>query len=128
NMRAWAGIVRRVCTGEVARKERLASGAISRVAVSAPVLADPERLLLDGYVDRFNARDFHAVRDMLADVVRLELVNRIRMNGKREVGIYFHDYSDADDWQFVAGLVDRRPALLVRDPCEPSATPLYFVL
>jgi RNA polymerase sigma-70 factor (ECF subfamily) len=34
-------------------------------------LAEPERLLLAKYVDRFNARDFNAVRDMLADEVRL---------------------------------------------------------
>ena len=39
-----------------------------------PVLAEPERSLLAAYVDRFNARDFDAIRDMLADEVRLELV------------------------------------------------------
>lgn len=93
-----------------------------------PALAEAERLLLAKYVDRFNARDFDAVRDMLADEVRLELVNRTRMNGKREVGRYFHNYTDVDDWHFVPGLVDRRPALLVCDPRDPSAAPAYFVL
>ena len=93
-----------------------------------PVLAEPERSLLAAYVDRFNARDFDAVRDMLADEVRLELVNRTRMNGKREVERYFHNYSDVDDWHFVPGLVDRRPALLVRDPRDPAGAPAYFVL
>ena len=96
--------------------------------LSTPVLAVPERLLLAKYVDRFNARDFDAVRDMLADEVRLELVNRTRMNGKREVERYFHNYSDVDDWHFVPGLVDRRPALLVRDPRDPAGAPAYFVL
>jgi RNA polymerase sigma-70 factor (ECF subfamily) len=96
--------------------------------LSPPALAEPERLLLAQYVDRFNARDFDAVRDMLADEVRLELVNRTRMNGKREVGRYFHNYSDVDDWRFVPGLVDRRAALLVCDPRDPSAAPAYFVL
>jgi RNA polymerase sigma-70 factor (ECF subfamily) len=96
--------------------------------LSTPALAEPERLLLAKYVDHFNARDFDAVRDMLADEVRLELVNKTRMNGKREVGRYFHNYSDVDDWQFVPGLVDRRPALLVCDPRDPSAAPAYFVL
>ena len=57
-----------------------------------PVLAEPERSLLAAYVDRFNARDFDAIRDMLADEVRLELVNRSRMNGRHEVGKYFHNY------------------------------------
>lgn len=96
--------------------------------LSPPALAEPERLLLAKYVERFNARDFDAVRDMLADEVRLELVNRKRMNGKREVGRYFHNYSDVDDWRLVPGLVDRRPALLVCDPRDPSAAPAYFVL
>jgi hypothetical protein len=96
--------------------------------LSTRALAKPERLLLAKYVDRFNARDFDAVRDMLAYEVRLELVNRTRMNGKREVGRYFNNYSDVDDWHFVPGLVDRRPVLLVRDPRDPSAAPVYFVL
>jgi RNA polymerase sigma-70 factor (ECF subfamily) len=96
--------------------------------LSVPALAEPERLLLAKYVDRFNARDFDTVRDMLADEVRLELVNRTLLNGKREVGRYFHNYTAADDWHFVPGLVDRRPALLVRDPRDPSAAPGYFVL
>jgi RNA polymerase sigma-70 factor (ECF subfamily) len=95
---------------------------------SIPVLAEPERLRLAAYVDRFNARDFDAIRDMLADEVRLELVNRTRLNGKREVGRYFHNYSALDDWHFVPGLVDRQPALLVRDPRDPASAPAYFVL
>jgi RNA polymerase sigma-70 factor, ECF subfamily len=96
--------------------------------LSAPALAESQRLLLAKYVDRFNARDFDTVRDMLADEVRLELVNRTRLNGKREVGGYFHNYAAADDWHLVPGLVDRRSALLVRDPRDPSAAPAYFVL
>jgi RNA polymerase sigma-70 factor (ECF subfamily) len=92
------------------------------------VLAEPERSLLAEYVDRFNARDFDAIRDMLADEVRLELVNRTRMKGRGQVGRYFHNYADVDDWHFVPGLVDRRPALLVCDPRDPSAAPTYFVL
>jgi RNA polymerase sigma-70 factor (ECF subfamily) len=94
----------------------------------APALAETDRVLPAKYVDRFNARDFDAVRDMLAEEVRLELVNRTRMNGKREVGRYFHNYSDADDWHFVPGLIDGRPALLVHDPHDPSTPLQYFIL
>ena len=93
-----------------------------------PALPPSERSQLARYVDRFNARDFDAIRDMLADEVRLELVNRTRMNGRSEVGRYFHNYSGVDDWRFVPGLVDRRAALLVCDPRDPSAAPTYFVL
>jgi RNA polymerase sigma-70 factor (ECF subfamily) len=96
--------------------------------LSIPTLTEPERSLLAKYVDRFNARDFDAIRDMLADEVRLELVNRTRMKGRREVGKYFHNYADVDDWHFAPGLIDRRPALLVYDPRDPAGAPAYFVL
>ena len=58
-----------------------------------PGLAEPERSLLAAYVERFNARDFDAIRDMLADEVRLELVSATRMNGRNEVRKYFQNYS-----------------------------------
>lgn len=92
-----------------------------------PVLKEPERSLLAGYIDRFNARDFDAVRDMLAEEVRLDLVSRPPMNGRREVGGYFRNYALIDDWQLVPGFVDGRPAILVRTD-EASLTPAYFVL
>ena len=93
-----------------------------------PVLTEPQRSLLAAYVDRFNARDFDAIRNMLADEVRLELVNKTRLNGKSEVGRYFGNYSLAHDWLLVPGFVDRRPAILVRDPSDASAALIYFVL
>jgi RNA polymerase sigma-70 factor, ECF subfamily len=93
-----------------------------------PILAEPERSLLAAYVDRFNARDFDAIREMLADEVRLELVNRSRMNGRSEVGRYFHNYGLVKDWHFSLVLVDRHPALLVRDSGDPSGATTYFVL
>jgi hypothetical protein len=46
---------------------------------------------------------------MLADDVRLELVNKLRLAGRGEVGNYFHNYSKITDWHLVPGLVDRRP-------------------
>jgi RNA polymerase sigma-70 factor (ECF subfamily) len=93
-----------------------------------PVLSEPERSLLTRYVDHFNARDFDAIRKMIADEVRLELVNRTRMNGRREVGNYFHNYAGIQDWRFVVGLVDGRPAALVHDPGDPLRALAYFVV
>jgi RNA polymerase sigma-70 factor (ECF subfamily) len=93
-----------------------------------PVLPERERALLEAYVERFNARDFDAIREMLADEVRLELVNKTRMDGKGEVGKYFGNYARADDWRLVPGFVDGRPATLVRDPHDASGAPTYFVL
>jgi RNA polymerase sigma-70 factor, ECF subfamily len=96
--------------------------------LSLPALVEPERSLLAAYVDRFNARDFDAVRTMLADEVRLELVNKLRLRGRTEVGNYFSNYARIDDWRFIPGLVDGRPAALVRDPRDRSGAPTYFVL
>jgi len=93
-----------------------------------PVLAEPQRSLLAAYVERFNARDFDAIRDMLADEVRLELVARTRMNGRSEVGTYLHNYAGTEDWHFVSGFVDGRPAAVARDPGDPAGKPSYFVL
>lgn len=93
-----------------------------------PLLAEPDRARLTAYVERFNARDFDAVRDMLADEVELELVNRTRLRGRAQVATYFGNYATVHDWKFAAGLVERRPAVLVLDPADPSAAPTYFVL
>ena len=94
-----------------------------------PALADAERSLLTAYVDHFNARDFDAVRTMLAEEVRLELVNKsVLRRGRSEVGGCFDNYARLSDWQLVPGLVDRRPAALVRNALIPSAAATYFIL
>jgi RNA polymerase sigma-70 factor, ECF subfamily len=93
-----------------------------------PTLTEPERARLKTYVERFNAHDFDAVRAMLAEDVRLEVVNRVRLDGKKSVAPYFGNYSARPQWRFVAGFVDRRPAMLVYDADDPEQRPKYFVL
>ena len=93
-----------------------------------PVLSQADRARLGAYVDRFNARDFDAIRDMIADDVRLDLVNKTRMNGKAEVSRYFGNYLKVHDWHLAPGLVEGLPAILVFDPDKPSARPAYFML
>ena len=80
-------------------------------------LADRERL--GAYVAHFNARDFDAIRAMISDDVRLDLVSKTRMKGRVEVSRYFGNYSKIDDWYLVPGLVEGRPAILVFDPSQP---------
>ncbi len=65
---------------------------------------------------------------MLADEVRLNLINRLNLRGVAEVGQYFHRYAQADDWRFALGRVEERPAILVYDPRQPSLPPVYFIL
>ena len=78
-----------------------------------PVLAEADRQRLAAYVARFNARDFDALRAQLADEVKVEVVNRTRLSGRGEVGRYFGNYSQTDDWHLVPGLVEGRPAVMV---------------
>jgi RNA polymerase sigma-70 factor, ECF subfamily len=92
-----------------------------------PRLEEAERARLASYIDRFNARDFDAVRAMLADDVKLDLANRRRVHG-REVQNYFTNYDKATHWHFMLGFVERRPAILVRDPKDPAGKPNYFIL
>ena len=93
-----------------------------------PTLSEPERARLSAYVERFNARDFDTVRDMLAEDVRLELVNKTRLKGRTEVGRYFGNYANARDWHFQLGFVDRRPAIIASDPSDSVRRPTYFIL
>src|SRR5262245_21654508 len=96
-------------------------------AVSPPAMTAFERARLLEYAARFNARDFEAVRDMLTDDVRLDLVNRLQRRGRGEVGEYFRRYAENVDWRIVAGTVDNRPALLAFQPAAEEA-PTYFIL
>jgi RNA polymerase sigma-70 factor (ECF subfamily) len=93
-----------------------------------PQLAPVDRDRLAAYIERFNAREFDAIRAMLADEVRLELVNRHKWQGKTAVSRYFGNYDKVSDWQLVPGLVERRPAVLVFDPRRASEKPAYFML
>src|SRR5882762_8228159 len=86
-----------------------------------PKLSDADRARLGAYVAHFNARDFDAIRAMIADDVKLELVSKTRLTGKTEVSRYFGNYSKVSDWHLVPGLVDGRPAILVFDPIAPNS-------
>jgi RNA polymerase sigma-70 factor (ECF subfamily) len=99
------------------------------VTADGPAPADAqERELLARYVDRFNARDFDAVRAMLADEVRLDLVNRTARRGLVEVGEYFHRYDQLDGWHLALGMVEHRAAVLFYESNLPSSQPAYFML
>ncbi|WP_167391260.1 sigma-70 family RNA polymerase sigma factor [Mesorhizobium temperatum] len=96
--------------------------------VAAPRLdADDERRLRR-YVDLFNARDFDAVRALIAEDIKLEVVNRLRLRGKAEVSTYFGNYDRISDWTLSLGFVDGRPAILIRNPQEPDGAVRGFML
>jgi RNA polymerase sigma-70 factor, ECF subfamily len=91
-------------------------------------LSDADRARLGAYVAHFNARDFDAIRAMISDDVRLDLVSRTQMRGKAEVAGYFGNYAKVSDWRLVPGLVEGRPAILVFDPNGSGEIPKYFML
>jgi RNA polymerase sigma-70 factor, ECF subfamily len=91
-------------------------------------LSQADRDRLGAYVAHFNARDFDAIRAMISEDVRLELVSKSRLNGKAEVSRYFGNYDKISDWHLVPGLLEGRPAILVFDPNERGAPPKYFML
>jgi len=102
--------------------------AVPQAASPRPALDQKDMRRLGDYVAAFNARDFDALRRLLADDVKLELVNRLRAEGKEYVGTYFSRYSDETHWHFTTGLVEGRPAILVTSPDRPDGPPRYFIL
>lgn len=109
-------------------RARLREAAAALEAGAPPALSPAQRGLYDAYVEHFNARDFDAIREMLAEEVWLEMVAKTRMKGPEEIGrIYLKNYGLADDWRMSVGVVDGRPALVVHDPAEASGRIAYFV-
>jgi RNA polymerase sigma-70 factor, ECF subfamily len=86
-----------------------------------------DRARLHRYAALFNARDWDALRALIAEDSRLDLVSRTERRG-RAVGEYFARYADLRDLRVVPGrLDDGRPALGIYSP-RSSEHPTTFVL
>ena len=95
----------------------------------ATALDEHDQELLAKYAALFNARDFEAVRAMLAEEVRVDVIGRAKLLGvDNVVNNYFHNYQQTDDWHLSPGSVEGRPAILVHDPKKASDQPAYFML
>ena len=115
--------------GRVALRQHTSA---ARDVTRAPLDADGERMLAQ-YVVHFNGRDFDALRDLLADDARLELVGRTSARGARAVGNYFGNYARLEGWRVELGSVDGRAALLGFDSEGGSSAvstgrPTFFIL
>jgi RNA polymerase sigma-70 factor (ECF subfamily) len=106
---------------------RLREFAKEPAEVSLPMLSDGMRARLTTYVQGFKTGDFDTVRAMLADDVKLDLVAKLRKQGKSAVGEYYAAYAAAKQWVYAAGVVDGRVAMLVYDREISLKTPAYFV-
>jgi RNA polymerase sigma factor (sigma-70 family) len=92
-----------------------------------PQMSDAARQKMVAFVDLFRAGDFDAIRAMLADDVRLELVNRLKWEGRDKIVPYFTRYAEETKWRFSFGAVEGRPAMLVFES-GAMEKPAYFVL
>jgi RNA polymerase sigma-70 factor (ECF subfamily) len=94
------------------------------VATLPPVLDATARRQLALYVERFNAHDFDAIRALLAEDVKLDLVNRAHSSGRVPVSRYFSNYAGTADWRMTLGAVEGQPAIIVTGG---DGQPVYFV-
>jgi RNA polymerase sigma factor (sigma-70 family) len=102
---------------------------LHQLQAAAPSEPDQERRASPAvarYAALFNARDWDALRAMLADDVRLDVVLRGQRKGRSEVGIYFTNYAGFHGCWVAPAWLDGREVLAVfrdRDDAQPS----YFV-
>jgi RNA polymerase sigma-70 factor (ECF subfamily) len=127
-----AGIVQ--CSPAAAKSALQRGRAALRQLVQAPedtrlpLISDPERRKISAYVHLFRNGDFDAIRAMLAADVKLELVNRLQLQGRDKIGPYFTRYAEVTKWRFALGAIEGRPAMLVFDSTGRMETPAHFVL
>ena len=93
-----------------------------------PLMSDSDRRKINAYVHLFQSGDFDAIRAMLADDVKLDLVNRLQWEGRDKIAPYFTRYAEETKWRFALGAIEGQPAMLVFDSTGPMERPAHFVL
>jgi RNA polymerase sigma factor (sigma-70 family) len=95
-----------------------------RVADAAPAPREASPALAQ-YTQMFNTQDWDGIRTMLADDVRLDLVGRRRLRGRKQVENYFGNYARIGGWRMAPGWLHDREVLAVFDGAAPH--PHYFI-
>jgi RNA polymerase sigma-70 factor (ECF subfamily) len=97
-------------------------------AAPSPGLSAADQTLLTAYAERFNARDFDGLRDLLGRDVRLDLVARRKpMQGRG--GEYFTNYARTQGLHMTPMNLEGRPALWVDAQVDEGAgAPGYVVV
>jgi RNA polymerase sigma-70 factor (ECF subfamily) len=92
-----------------------------------PLMPDGARQKMAAFAELFRAGDFDAIRAMLAEDVKLDLVNKLQWEGRDRIALYFTRYAEETKWRFAFGAVEGRPAMLVFDR-DGMDQPTHFVL
>jgi RNA polymerase sigma factor (sigma-70 family) len=93
-----------------------------------PLMSEADRWKITAYVHLFRSGDFDAIRALLADDVKLDLVNRLKLEGRDKIGRYFTRYAEETKWRFALGTAEGQPAMLVFDGTGLMERPSHFVL
>jgi RNA polymerase sigma-70 factor (ECF subfamily) len=106
-------------------RKRLASAPTDDASTTMPRVPAPSPTIAR-YIESFNARDWDAVRAMLADDVRLDVVSRAQRHGRREVGAYTNNYAGAHDWHLRPARLGDRDVIAVF-PDSAATVAAYFI-
>lgn len=101
----------------------------ARFAEPAQPVSGDTLITLRRYADLFNARNWDALRALLAAESRLEVVSRVHHPRAVDAGYYdrYAAYTKTEDLRAEAGVVDGVPVIAIFSPPE-SRAPAYFVL
>jgi RNA polymerase sigma-70 factor (ECF subfamily) len=72
------------------------------------------------YAALFNGRDWDAIREMLIDDVRLEVLEATSRRGRKDVGVYFTNYANGSNWFMVPARLEGREGLAVLRSAEST--------
>jgi len=103
---------------ELARQER--------DSTPAAQISPEQRSLVQLYVQRFNARDFDGLRDLLAEEVRLQLPGRTQAQGKAQVANYFGNYAKVHNVRASGAVIEGHPGVWMTE--TDTELPAYAVV
>ena len=96
-------------------RNRLRELSASATTAGTPPDELPEKIspTVQRYADLFNARDWDGVRALLIDDVRLDVVDASQRRGRKDVGVYYTNYSKREGWYMVPAMLEGRQGLAV---------------
>ncbi|WP_158678212.1 RNA polymerase sigma factor [Pseudoalteromonas sp. T1lg23B] len=91
-------------------------------------ISDDDTRRLKLYTELFNQRKFDDLLALTIDEIKLDMVAKAQLQGKKDIQFYFSNYNALTDWHAEPGMVEGKPAMLVFEPAISKTTPQYVVL